>query len=73
MLNLNFLEKSLRLASPPHFVYDFSRKAILLSGCEILDNVSIVIICFPVYYVINFETNDKKLNILRTERAFKIK
>ena len=26
MLNFNFSEKGLGLVSPPHFVYDFSRK-----------------------------------------------
>ena len=26
MLNFDFLEKSLGIVSPPHFVYDFSRK-----------------------------------------------
>ena len=29
MLNFNFLERGLGLASPPHFVYDFSRKMFL--------------------------------------------
>ena len=27
---LNFLEKGLGLVSPPHFVYDFSRKSYIL-------------------------------------------
>ena len=30
MLNFNFLEKGLGLASPPYFVYDFSRKTFLI-------------------------------------------
>ena len=29
MLNFDFSEKGLGLVSPPHFVYDFSRKMIL--------------------------------------------
>ena len=30
MLNLNFPEKGLGLVSPPHFVYNFSRKMFLI-------------------------------------------
>ena len=30
MLNFSFSEKGLELVSPPHFVYDFSRKMFLL-------------------------------------------
>ena len=30
MLNLDFLEKGLKIVSPSHFVYDFSRKMFLL-------------------------------------------
>ena len=30
MLNFNFSEKGLGLVSPPHFVYDFSRKMFLM-------------------------------------------
>ena len=30
MLNFNFLEKSLRIVSPPYFVYDFTRKMFLI-------------------------------------------
>ena len=30
MLNFNFSEKGLRLVSPLHFVYDFSRKLFLM-------------------------------------------
>ena len=29
MLNFDFLEKGLGIVSPPHFVYDFSRKMFL--------------------------------------------
>ena len=36
MLNLDFLEKSLGMVSPPHFVYDFSLKNLLFySNCLI--------------------------------------
>ena len=40
MLNCNFSEKGLGLISPPHFVYDFSRKMFL---CYILltDQISL--------------------------------
>ena len=41
MLNFSFPEKGLGLVSPPHFVYDFSRKIFL----EILDNMCITINC----------------------------
>ena len=30
ILNFNFPEKGLRLVSPPHFVYDFSRKMFIM-------------------------------------------
>ena len=30
MLNFKFLEKGLGMISPPHFVYDFSRKMFLM-------------------------------------------
>ena len=30
MLNFGFLEKGLGIVSPPHFVYDFSRKILLM-------------------------------------------
>ena len=30
MLNFDFSEKGLGLVSPPHFVYDFSRKMFLM-------------------------------------------
>ena len=63
------LEKGLGLPSPPHFMYDFSRKLFLMLYSfnwpnfllwlpllfEVLDNLCIVIICFPVFDVINFE------------------
>ena len=29
MFNFNFLEKGLGIVSPPHFVFDFSRKMFL--------------------------------------------
>ena len=30
MLNFNFLEKSMGIVSPPHFVYDISRKMVFM-------------------------------------------
>ena len=59
MLNLEFLEKSLGVASLPHFVYNFSRKMFLMlrfinwpnfTVClslhlEILGNMCIAIVC----------------------------
>ena len=30
MLNFDFLEKGLRIVSPPYFLYDFSRKEFLM-------------------------------------------
>ena len=71
MFKLDFLEKGLRLVSLTQFVFDFSRKIFLISHSikwstftiwlplllEILDNMCIVIICFPVYDVRNFENS----------------
>ena len=71
MLNFDFLEKGLGVASPPHFVYDFSRKIFitlyfinwpnfvvwLLLLLEILGNMCIVFIFCPVCDVINVEIN----------------
>ena len=71
MLNFNFSEKSLGLVSPPHFVYDFSRKLFLMLHSinwpnfifwlplllEILDNMFITIICYPGCDVKKFEIN----------------
>ena len=69
MLNFDFLEKGMRIASPSHFAYDFLRKThikfvnwsnfivwlpLLL---EILANMCIAIVCFPGCDVINFEVN----------------
>ena len=59
VLNFNFSEKGLGLVSPPHFVYDFSRKMFLMlhyinwpsfivwvpSLLEILGNMCITIVC----------------------------
>ena len=69
MLNFDFLEKDLRIVSPPHFVYDFSRKMFLILNpmngpnfivwfpflFEVLDNMYIAIVCFPGCDVMNFE------------------
>ena len=58
MLHFNFSEKGLGLVSPPHFVYDFSKKNFscyilltdqtslwLLLLLEILANMCIAIVC----------------------------
>ena len=68
MLNFVILEKNLGLISPPHFVYDFSKKMFfmlysinwenfivllpLLFG--ILENMCIAIVCFLGCEVIHF-------------------
>ena len=71
MLTLNFSEKGLGIVSPPHFVYDFSRKIILMLysinwpnfiAClplllDILDNMCIVVVCYPDCDVMDFEIN----------------
>ena len=65
MLNFDFLEKDLGIVSSPHFVYDFSRKMLLMLYSinwpnlivwlplllEILGNMYIVIVCFPGFDV----------------------
>ena len=69
MLKFDFLEKSVGIVSPLHFVYDSSRKIFLilysinwpnfivclLLLLEILDNIYIGIVCFAGCDVINFE------------------
>ena len=59
MLDFNFSEKGLGLVSPPHFVYDFSRKTFFMLHSvnepnfivwlslllEILGNICITIVC----------------------------
>ena len=42
MLNFDFLEKSgLGLVSPPHFVYDFSRKMFLVLCSSLANQISL--------------------------------
>ena len=41
MLNFDFLEKDLVIVSPPHFVYDISRKNVSLSIFLLTDQVSL--------------------------------
>ena len=74
-LNFGFLEKSLGIASPPHFVYNFSRKVILMLNfinwpsfliwfpllLQILGNVCIAIIFFSGCDVIDFQSNHTPL------------
>ena len=71
MLKFNFLKKSLKLDSPSYLLNDFLREILVifylltnqisLSGwlsllIKISGNMWIVIVCYPVYYVMNFET-----------------
>ena len=65
------LIRVLGLAFPPHFVYDFSRKILLMLYSinwqsfivwsslllGIFEDICIVIVCCPVFDVINFEIN----------------
>ena len=69
MLNFDFSMKGLGLVSPIHFVNDFSRKIFVMLYSinspslivslpllmEISGYICIVIICYPVCDVINFE------------------
>ena len=55
-LNFDFLEQGLGIVSSPHFGYNFSWKMFLLL-LEILDNICIPNICFPVCDLINPEIN----------------
>ena len=71
MLNFNFPEKDLGLVSPPHFVYDFSRKMFFMLYSinwpdfivwlslllEILGNMCTAIVYQPDCDVIKFEIN----------------
>ena len=69
MINFDFLEKGLGIVSPPHFVYDFSRKMFLMLYSinrtnfiawltllhEILVNMCIAVVSFQSCGVINLE------------------
>ena len=62
MLNFVYLEKSLRIVSSPHFVYDFSINSPNLIDwlsllLEILGNMCIATVCFPGFDIIKFEIN----------------
>ena len=71
MLNFDFWENGLGIVSPPHFVYEFSRRMFLLLYSinwpnsivwlslllEMLDNMCIAINSFPGCDVINSEIN----------------
>ena len=71
MLNIEFLEKSLVIVSPPHITYDFSRKILLILYftsrqnlivwlslfLEVFGNMCIAIGCFWGCGVINFKVN----------------
>ena len=58
MFNFDFLEKSLELFSPPHYMFDLLKKYL---SCYILltDQVGqyLYCSCFPVSDVVNFEIN----------------
>ena len=103
MINFNFLGKGLGIISPPHFVYDLKKKMVLMLYTinwpnfitwlrlllEILENMCIVIVCFPSCDFINFEINlleinqavflldqqvkTKVLNVMRMKRVLKVK
>ena len=69
ILNFNFIGKSVAIVSPRYFVHDFSRKIFLVLYSinwpnfiawlpillEILGIMSIAIVCFPGFDVLNFE------------------
>ena len=71
MLDFDFLDKSLAIVSPAHFVYDFSTKMFLMLYSinkpnfiawfplllEILGNMCIAIVCEPGCDVMNFDIN----------------
>ena len=71
MLYFDFVEKGLWIVPPLNFVYDFSRKMFFMLHyinwpnfvvwftllLEILGNMCIAIVCFPICDVINFEIN----------------
>ena len=77
MINFDFLDKGLGIASPPHFVYDFSTKMLLIVHSinspnfiawlplllEIFSNMCIAIVCDPGYDVMDFEINLIFLNM----------
>ena len=98
-----FKKRDLELVSLTHFLHDFWRRIFLLLNSitwpyfnvwlpllrEILDNMCIVIVCWPGCDVLNFQiififlikpvfftwpkTQDKNVNILRKKRVFKMK
>ena len=71
MLDFDFLDKSLAIVSPAHFVYDFSTKMFLMLYSinkpnfiawfplllEILGNMCIAIVCESGCDVMNFDIN----------------
>ena len=71
MLDFDFLDKSLAIVSPAHFVYDFSTKMFLMLYSinkpnfiawfplllEILGNMCIAIVCEPGCDVMNSDIN----------------
>ena len=71
MFNFDFLEKRLGIVSPPHLVYDFSRKMFFMLDSmnwpnfiawlpiflEILVNMCIAIVRLPGFDIISYEIN----------------
>ena len=86
ILNFNFSEKGLGLVSPPHFVYDFSRKMFLMLHSinwpnfivwlllllEILGNMCITIFCLPGcdHFATLPKKSRQKVKHLENEKSF---
>ena len=83
ILNFGFSEKGLELVSPPHFVWDFSRKiffrlysinwpnfiALLPLLLKILDNICVTNVCFPGCHVC-FPGYNFKVNLIFLVKPF---
>ena len=81
MLNFSFLEKGLGIVSPPHFVYDFSRKMVLnasLPDClYFLKYWSMCVLQYCVFLIKPFsyitKKSRQKFKYLEKKRAFNVK
>ena len=83
MLNFDFLEKGLGIISPPHFMYDFSRKMFLMLNSinwpnfivwlplvlEILRNMHII--CLVNCDIMSFEINLLSANFTKWSNTLK--
>ena len=69
MLNFDYLEKRLGLASPPHFVCDFSRKVFLMfKGLSLKQIKTTFFECeIPTLRILKQEV----LGVLRWDKVFK--